>query len=59
MTAVSRRIDARGLADYGPPGGHPGHRRSVAAWIALTGLRLEADFFIGGAMSSDPTAGMY
>ena len=43
LTAVSRRIDARGLADYGPPGGHPGHRRSVAAWIALTGLRLEAD----------------
>ncbi len=43
LTAVSRRIDTRGLADYGPPGGHPGHRRSVAAWIALTGLRLEAD----------------
>ena len=43
LTAVSRRIDTRGLADYGPPGGHVGHRRSVAAWIALTGLRLEAD----------------
>lgn len=43
MATVSRRIDARGLADYGPPGGHLDHRRSVAAWIAATGLDLEAD----------------
>ena len=41
MTAVARRIDARGLADYGPPGGHIDHRQAVASWIAATGLRLE------------------
>lgn len=41
MSAVARRIDARGLADYGPPGGHLDHRQAVASWIATTGLRLE------------------
>lgn len=43
MAAVSRRIDARGLADYGPPGGHPGHRQAVSAWIAATGFDLEPE----------------
>lgn len=42
MTVVSRRIDARGLADYGPPGGQPGHRGCVAAWITASGLDLDA-----------------
>jgi DNA-binding transcriptional MocR family regulator len=41
MTAVARRIDARGLADYGPPGGHLDHRLAVAAWISAGGLDLE------------------
>ncbi|MGH3253602.1 MAG: PLP-dependent aminotransferase family protein [Trebonia sp.] len=41
MTAVARRIDARGLADYGPPGGHLDHRQAVVSWIATTGLTLE------------------
>ena len=41
MAAVARRIDARGLADYGPPGGHLDHRQAVATWIGTTGLSLD------------------
>ena len=41
MIAVARRIDARGLADYGPPGGHIDHCQAVVSWIATTGLSLE------------------
>ena len=41
MIAVARRIDARGLADYGPPGGHLDHCQAVVSWIATTGLSLE------------------
>jgi DNA-binding transcriptional MocR family regulator len=41
MIAVARRIDARGLADYGPPGGHLDHRQAVVSWVAATGLSLE------------------
>jgi DNA-binding transcriptional MocR family regulator len=40
MTAVSRRIDARGLADYGPPDGHLEHRRVMSGWIATTGFQV-------------------
>ena len=43
LTAVGRRIDARGLADYGPPGGHLDHRQAVAAWIGTTGLNLDPE----------------
>jgi DNA-binding transcriptional MocR family regulator len=43
MTAVTGRIDARGLADYGAPGGHLEHRQAVAAWIATTGFDLPAE----------------
>jgi DNA-binding transcriptional MocR family regulator len=42
MIAVARRIDTRGLADYGPPGGHLDHRQAVGSWIATTGLSLDA-----------------
>lgn len=41
IAAVARRIDARGLADYGPPGGHLDHRQAVATWIGTTGLSLD------------------
>jgi DNA-binding transcriptional MocR family regulator len=40
MTAVGRRVDAKGLPDYGPPGGHMDHRRAVSAWLASSGLHL-------------------
>ena len=40
MTAVGRRVDAKGLPDYGPPGGHIDHRRAVSAWLATAGLPL-------------------
>jgi DNA-binding transcriptional MocR family regulator len=40
MTAVGRRIDTKGLPDYGPPGGRLDHRRAVSAWLATTGLDL-------------------
>jgi DNA-binding transcriptional MocR family regulator len=43
MTAVTGRVDARGLADYGAPGGHLEHRQAVAAWIATTGFDLPAE----------------
>lgn len=43
LDAVRRRVDAGGLADYGPPGGHARHRRIVADWIAGTGLELPAE----------------
>ena len=43
MTAVGRRADARGLPDYGPPGGHVEHRRAVSAWLATTGLSLRPE----------------
>jgi DNA-binding transcriptional MocR family regulator len=43
MSAVTGRVDARGLADYGAPGGHLEHRQAVAAWIATTGFDLPAD----------------
>ena len=40
MNTASLRIDAKGLADYGPPGGHLEHRQVMSSWIASTGLRL-------------------
>lgn len=46
MAAVARRIDARGLEDYGPPGGHLDHRQAVAAWIGTTGLSLDPEGII-------------
>jgi DNA-binding transcriptional MocR family regulator len=40
LAAVTRHVDATGLADYGPPGGWLEHRQLVTAWIATTGLDL-------------------
>ncbi|MBX6750734.1 MAG: PLP-dependent aminotransferase family protein, partial [Micromonosporaceae bacterium] len=46
LAAVGRRVDASGLAAYGPPGGLLEHRRAVASWIALSGLDLPPDELI-------------
>ena len=46
LAAVGRRVDASGLAAYGPPGGFLEHRRAVAAWIALGGTELPPEELI-------------
>ena len=46
LAAVGRRVDASGLAAYGPPGGFLEHRRAVAAWIALGGRQFPPDELI-------------
>ncbi|RIJ77587.1 PLP-dependent aminotransferase family protein [Nakamurella silvestris] len=46
IVAVSSRIGAADLANLGPPGGRLEHRRTMAAWVAATGLELDPEQLI-------------